>query len=99
MLRGSATIEPLEKNYPFQHTEIFERPGFPRMHFIEQRYSSDPTNWWIPNRACMEAMLRSSGFEITMHPEPEVYICRRAENQDGSVRAIYPTRDGSDNHD
>ena len=25
----------------------------------------DPTNWWVPNRACAEAMLRSSGFAIT----------------------------------
>ena len=47
------------------------------MHFVERRYSNDPTNWWIPNRACVEAMLRSSGFEIVDHPEEEVYICRR----------------------
>jgi len=26
---------------------------------------------------CVEAMLRSSGFEIHAHPEDEVYICRR----------------------
>ena len=26
---------------------------------------------------CAEAMLRSAGFEITAHPEAEVYICRR----------------------
>ena len=23
-----------------------------------------PTNWWAPNRACSEAMLRSSGFQV-----------------------------------
>ena len=36
----------------------------PKMHFVERRYAHDPTNWWIPNRACAEAMLRSAGFEI-----------------------------------
>ncbi|MFN7945084.1 MAG: TIGR04290 family methyltransferase [Blastocatellia bacterium] len=78
MLRGSAEIEPTADDYPFEETAIFDRPAFPRMAFIERRYSGDPTNWWIPNRACAEAMLRSAGFEITDHPEAEVYICRRA---------------------
>ena len=59
---------------------MFTKPGFPQMYFIENRYSNDPTNWWIPNAACMEAMLRSAGFEITDHPEQEVYICRRGRN-------------------
>ena len=39
------------------------------MHLVEHSYSDDPTNWWIPNRACVEAMLRSSGFEIVSRPE------------------------------
>jgi tRNA (mo5U34)-methyltransferase len=47
------------------------------MFFVEKSYSHDPTNWWIPNRACTEAMLRSAGFEITDRPEDEVYICKR----------------------
>src|SRR5436305_831538 len=29
----------------------------------------------IDNRACVEAMLRSAGFDIVDHPEDEVYIC------------------------
>jgi tRNA (mo5U34)-methyltransferase len=52
------------------------------MYFVEKRYAHDPTNWWIPNRACVEAMLRSSGFVIVDHPEDEVYICRRGERND-----------------
>ena len=55
---------------------MFERADFPVMYFIEKRYSNDPTNWWIPNRACAEAMLRSAGFTILSHPEEEVYICQ-----------------------
>jgi tRNA (mo5U34)-methyltransferase len=83
MLRGSPEVEPLEQDYPFQEEGIFERPGFPRLSFVERKYSSDPTNWWIPNRACAEAMLRSAGFEILVHPEAEVFVCRRAEIERG----------------
>lgn len=79
MLRGDGDAEPLEEDYPFSETGIFDRPQFPKMHFIEHNYSGDPTNWWIPNRACVEAMLRSSGFRIVENPETEVYLCRREE--------------------
>lgn len=79
MQRGSEEVEQTQENYHFGETEMFERPGFPRLYFIEQKYAGDPTNWWIPNRACTEAMLRSAGFAILSHPEQEVFICRRAE--------------------
>jgi tRNA (mo5U34)-methyltransferase len=75
--RGSDEVEPLEADYHFWVTEIFDKPGYPKLHFVESRYSEDPTNWWIPNRACTEAMLRSAGFEIVDRPEAEVYVCRR----------------------
>lgn len=78
LLRGSTEVERLEEDYPFTETGIFNQPGFPKMHFIEDRYSGDPTNWWIPNLACAEAMLRSAGFRIVAHPELEVFICGRA---------------------
>jgi tRNA (mo5U34)-methyltransferase len=91
MQRGSAEIEQLKNDYPFSEKEIFERPGFPRMYFIEKRYAADPTNWWIPNRACVEAMLRSAGFEVVDHPEEEVFICRCVEMEMGDEpRAVYP---------
>jgi tRNA (mo5U34)-methyltransferase len=79
MLRGGAEVEPVEPDYQFWETEAFERPGFPRLYFIENRFSGDATNWWIPNRACAEAMLRSAGFEILDRPEAEVFICRRMD--------------------
>jgi tRNA (mo5U34)-methyltransferase len=77
MQRGSNRLPELEPDYPFWETDVFNGPDYPVMHFVEQDYAHDPTNWWIPNRACVEAMLRSSGFEITEHPEEEVYMCRR----------------------
>jgi tRNA (mo5U34)-methyltransferase len=81
MQRGSAAVHPLKDDYPFTEERIFERRDFPCLYFIEKSYSGDPTNWWIPNRACAEAMLRSAGFEVLQNPEPEVYICRPAESQ------------------
>jgi tRNA (mo5U34)-methyltransferase len=77
MLRGSSDSIEVPPDFPFWQTELFENDEFPRMYFIEKRYANDPTNWWIPNRACFEAMLRSAGFEILDHPEDEVFICRR----------------------
>ncbi|PYI76501.1 MAG: TIGR04290 family methyltransferase, partial [Verrucomicrobia bacterium] len=68
MQRGSEEIDSLQDDYDFWQTEIFERPGSPKMYFVEKRYAGDPTNWWIPNRACVEAMLRSAGFKIIDHP-------------------------------
>ncbi len=77
LMRGSGENMRVASDYPFSETGIFERPQFPRMYFIEHSYSHDPTNWWIPNLACAEAMLRSAGFEIVDHPEEEILICRR----------------------
>jgi tRNA (mo5U34)-methyltransferase len=78
LLRGSSSVAPLQENYPFAEHEVFDREGYPLLYFVENRYADDPTNWWIPNRACVEAMLRSAGFAILERPEAEVYICRRS---------------------
>ena len=93
MHRGSTNVFEPEQDYPFSEEEIFEQPGYPKMFFVEKRYSNDPTNWWVPNRACTEAMLRSSGFEIVQHPEPEVYLCRCVDFEDeaGDRCAVYPS--------
>src|SRR5579883_2491203 len=64
MQRGSYDLVPIAEDYDFNAAAPFDEPGYPKMHFIEQRYSHDETNWWVPNRACVEAMLRSSGFSI-----------------------------------
>jgi tRNA (mo5U34)-methyltransferase len=91
MQRGSDQVVPVAPDYPFSETAIFHQPGFPRLHFLEQAYASDPTNWWVPNRACSEALLRSAGFEIIAQPEEEVFVCHRQELRDRS-RAVYPAR-------
>ncbi len=80
MLRGSEYVADVKDDYEFWEQEIFFDSKFPQMYFVEQRFSGDPTNWWIPNRACLEAMLRSAGFEIVAHPEAEVFVCRRMDH-------------------
>ena len=89
MLRGSASVATVGEDYDFWDQALFDDPGYPRLHFIEKSYSGDPTNWWTPNRACAEAMLRSAGFAIESHPEPEVFVCRRVE-RGAFVGAVYP---------
>lgn len=68
----------------FDH-EITDRaplldPGWPKMAFIEHRFAGDETNWWVPNHAACEAMLRASGMEVINKPADEIYLCcpRRA---------------------
>jgi tRNA (mo5U34)-methyltransferase len=94
MQRGSVEVEQYEENYQFWQEDIFDRPSFPRLSFVEHKYANDETNWWIPNRACVEAILRSAGFTILDHPEDEVFICRRREIADppDGPHAVYPTR-------
>ena len=75
--RGTEEVAAVADDYPFSETEIFQKSGFPLMYFIEKSYSQDPTNWWFPNRACVEAMLRSAGFAILERAEQEVFICQR----------------------
>ncbi|MEZ2410671.1 TIGR04290 family methyltransferase [Bosea sp. RCC_152_1] len=78
LLRGSDDVTPSQADYPFQETALFADDAAPRLHFIEHSLAGDPTNWWVPNRACMEAMLRSAGFAIQAPPAGDVYLCRTA---------------------
>jgi tRNA (mo5U34)-methyltransferase len=79
--RGSGEILPVAEDYPISEWDTFDRHDFPKMHFVERRYAGDPTNWFIPNAAAMEAMLRSAGFQPEARPEREVYLCRKVERQ------------------
>jgi tRNA (mo5U34)-methyltransferase len=68
--------------------------GWPSMLFVERKLFGDPTNWWVPNHAAVEAMARSAGLELLEHPAPELWLCRpvrahgrvRAELRDASGR-------------
>ena len=97
MQRGSEAVFPVEEDYPFEAQDHFDQPGYPKLHFIEHRYAHDWTNWWAPNAACSAAMLRSAGFEIVDHPEPEVFLCRRGPPP--ALGAAYPARGMTNGHD
>ena len=58
--------------------EALRSPGWPAMAFIEHELAGDPTNWWAPNAACVEAMVRSSGLRIVAHPGHEMWLCEPA---------------------
>ncbi|HUS59244.1 MAG TPA: TIGR04290 family methyltransferase [Planctomycetota bacterium] len=59
------------------HRDAMCEVGWPKMAFIEHELAGDPTNWWAPNHACIEAMLRSCGMRILSRPDHEVYVCER----------------------
>jgi tRNA (mo5U34)-methyltransferase len=62
-------------DHPIEERAPLLDPGWPKMAFIEHRFSGDPTNWWVPNHAGVEAMLRSSGLRVVQRPADEIYFC------------------------
>jgi tRNA (mo5U34)-methyltransferase len=101
--RGSSEVMEVPEDHPFfvpgtsQPPAYFDEPSYPKLHFIERSYANDWTNWWAPNRACAEAMLRAAGFSIETRVEDEdgIYICRRAEMpyaQWQKTGAVYPAK-------
>ena len=92
MQRGSDQVAPIKADYPFTETKAFNQPGWPKLHLVEQSYCGDPTNWFVPNAAGAQALLRTAGFDIVGHPEEEVYLCRRRELALGEGNAAYPAR-------
>ncbi|MFL6604862.1 MAG: TIGR04290 family methyltransferase [Steroidobacteraceae bacterium] len=64
------------------------RHGWPCMAFIEHALADDPTNWWAPNHACVEAMVRSAGFRVTARPGHEIYICEPDPAQPRVIRDL-----------
>ena len=71
-------VEPEIHDQPLDARESLTRPGWPRMAFIEHSFAGDPTNWWVPNHACVLAMLRSCGLSVSAHLGHEIYLCEPA---------------------
>lgn len=61
-------------------------PGWPKMAFLEHRFANDPTNWWAPNQACVEAMLRSCGMKVLSTPGHEITLCEPDPERPSCVR-------------
>lgn len=71
---GDAVYEP-PRDLPFEQRQELIRLDWPHMAFIEHRMAKDPTNWWVPNHAAVEALLRSTGMRIIGYPGHEIYLC------------------------
>jgi tRNA (mo5U34)-methyltransferase len=100
MQMGTDAVLQVPEDHPFHAPETgrppdyFDNPAYPKMHFIEREFAHDWTNWWAPNAACTQAMLRAAGFIVEAHPEAEVYICRVAPVPfaERGPAAVYPAR-------
>jgi tRNA (mo5U34)-methyltransferase len=79
-------------DHPIHEREALRDPGWPRMAFIEHRFANDPTNWWVPNHAGVEALLRSSGMTVQANLGHEIYLCDPAPASAAS-RAPYDFSD------
>jgi tRNA (mo5U34)-methyltransferase len=64
------------RNLRFDERDRLLHPGWPKLAFLEHRFADDPTNWWAPNDACVEAMLRSCGLRVVERPGYQLWVCR-----------------------
>jgi tRNA (mo5U34)-methyltransferase len=71
---GEEVLEPPD-SIELGERELMREPGWPVMAFIEGQLEEDPTNWWAPSHACVEAMVRAAGFRVVAHPGHEIYLC------------------------
>jgi tRNA (mo5U34)-methyltransferase len=86
MVLQTLTMPGEEPLRPPRTIGLFQRewlvcPGWPRMAFIERMLEDDPTNWWAPDRACVEALIRSAGFKVTAWPGHEIFVSEPDENE------------------
>ena len=69
------SVYPAKDDYPITERTPLLETGWPKMAFIEHRFAGDDTNWWVPNHAGVEALLRSSGLRVKARPGHEIYLC------------------------
>jgi tRNA (mo5U34)-methyltransferase len=85
MIMPGEQVEIPPQDFSLDERERLTRPGWPKMAFIERRLAGDPTNWWVPNHAAVEAMLRSCGLRVVQRPGEEIYVC---EPEPGGEREV-----------
>jgi tRNA (mo5U34)-methyltransferase len=72
---SDAEVQP-PRNLRFEQRNRLLEAGWPKLAFLEHRFADDPTNWWAPNDACVEAMLRSCGLRVVERPGYQLWVCR-----------------------
>ncbi len=73
----------IAEDYPLDDRSAMARPDFPKLAFIEHRWAGDPTNWFAPNAAAVEAMLRSAGLGNLRRIADETWLATRTPPEDG----------------
>jgi len=69
----------------FQTLSALECPSWPQMAFVEHTFCHDATNWWIPNRAAVAGMLRSTGMRIEIAVDADTLICSPDGSKGGAI--------------
>jgi tRNA (mo5U34)-methyltransferase len=72
---GDQPIE-VPTDVPIDGRQALTESGWPRAAFIEGQLAGDPTNWWAPDDACVQAMIRSAGLRVVAAPGHEIYVCQ-----------------------
>lgn len=81
-------VLPTQEDYGLHERDVMTQPGWPKMAFIEHRVAGDPTNWWAPNHAGVEAMLRAAGFGNIQRIAHEVYMCEAVERSEAAAEEL-----------
>jgi len=74
---GEEPVDP-PADVPIDARRVLTEPGWPRAAFVEGNLAGDPTNWWVPDPACVQAMIRSAGLRVLATPGHEIYVCQAA---------------------
>ena len=75
-------VAEVPSDVPFEQRGLLVSSHWPRMSFVERSFAGDPTNWWVPNAAAVEAMLRTAGLEIVGRPGHEIWLCEPGPKPD-----------------
>lgn len=86
-LPGNENVQETPFDIDYDERDLLNKNYWPRMAFVEKMLAGDPTNWWVPNIACVEAMLRSCGLKIKHRIFREFYVCEPGETYPGSHQA------------
>jgi tRNA (mo5U34)-methyltransferase len=81
-------VAPTEADPGLDGREALLCAGWPKMAFVEHRLADDPTNWWVPSHACVEAMLRTCGLRVRQRPGHEIYVCTPDHPRDEVVAGL-----------
>jgi tRNA (mo5U34)-methyltransferase len=89
------------EDLPFEQRDALTQAGWPKAAFIERAFAGDQTNWWAPDDACVQAMLRSAGLRVVGTPAHEIYVCEPDDSSGETARlrrselgAVMARRDG-----